>query len=175
LSLKNPHFVWIFFKSKRHCLQPFFKCKQTLKNGANIMTMQTQTEDVFVQKHRSRKGGRPPLLAEERRRNQFTIGFTDAQLAKLEERAEAAGVPEIELIRRLSLNLEFKTIPIANRKAVMELNAIGRNINQVARTLSTGLIAGLDQTAIEKWMANVQQKLNAAGLQLVDGERHGNE
>lgn len=137
------------------------------------MTMQTQPPEEVVKK-RNRRGGRPPLLAEERKRNQFTIGYTDAQLAKLEERAEAAGVPEIELIRRLSLNLEFKTIPTANRKAVMELNAIGRNINQVARTLSTGLIAGLDQTAIEKWMTNVQQKLNQAGLELVDGERHGN-
>lgn len=139
-----------------------------------MTSMTTQPPEEVVKQTRNRRGGRPPLLAEERRRNQFTVGYTDAQLAKLEERAEAAGVPEIELIRRLSLNLEFKTIPTANRKAVMELNAIGRNINQVARTLSTGLIAGLNQSAIENWMTQVQQKLNQAGLELVNGEQNGN-
>jgi hypothetical protein len=135
--------------------------------------MTTQPEVSVKQKPRLRKGGRPELLPQERRRNQFTVGYTDAQLDKLEARAEAAGLTEVELIRRLSLNLDIKTIPSANRTALIELNAIGRNVNQIARKLSTGIVSGLDQAMINTWMINVQQKLNETGQKLVNGDSHG--
>lgn len=135
----------------------------------NMMTTQSDTPSgVSVkQKPDSRRGGRPTLLPEERRRNQLTIGFTDAQFNLLIERAEAAGLSEIELIRRLSLNLEIKTIPAANREAIIELNRIGRNINQVARKLSTGVVSGLTQENINIWLSGISETIAKTGKKLV--------
>lgn len=114
-----------------------------------------------------RKGGRPRLLPEERRSFTFQVGYTEAEYDKLVERAQAAGLTEVELIRRLSLNLEFKTIPIANREAIIELVRIGNNVNQIARKLNQGAVTDLNQESIQRWMDGVSQTLAATGKRLV--------
>lgn len=117
-----------------------------------------------------RRGGRPKLLPEERRDHIFKIGYTKAQYLRLAARADAAGLSEVELIRRLSLDLEFKTIPTANREAIIELNAIGNNVNQIARQLNQGAVENLNQESIQRWIDGVNQSLAAAGKRLVSDD-----
>lgn len=119
------------------------------------------------QKPNRRKGGRPKLLPEEHRRNIYKLGYTDSQNDKLIARADAAGLGEVELIRRLSLDLEIKTIPVANRQAIIELNAIGRNVNQVARKLNQGAVPGISAELVKTWLSEVNRSIAAAGKSLV--------
>ncbi len=90
-----------------------------------------QTQKLEQQK--KRRGGRPRLSLDERRSYQVRIGFTPSQYEKLEERAESAGLNETELIRRLSINQQFCTVPAINRNALIELNKIGVNLNQLTK------------------------------------------
>jgi hypothetical protein len=82
---------------------------------------------------RKRRGGRPKLSPEERRAYTVRVGFTESQYNKLIERAEAAGLADSELIRRLAINQQFHTVPAINRTALIELNKMGVNLNQIAK------------------------------------------
>lgn len=80
-----------------------------------------------------RRGGRPRLSEDERRSYRIKIGFTPSQYQTLVDRAEAAGLSDIELIRRLAINQQFHTVPSINRDALIELNKIGVNLNQLTK------------------------------------------
>lgn len=82
---------------------------------------------------KKRRGGRPKLTPDERRSIQIKVGLTPAQYEKISERAESAGLSDVELIRRLAINQQFNTIPAINRTALIELNKIGVNLNQIAK------------------------------------------
>ena len=82
---------------------------------------------------KNRKVGRPKLSADERRSFQIKIGFTPGQYEALSERAESAGLSDVELIRRLAVNQQFYSVPSVNRTALIELNKIGVNLNQLTK------------------------------------------
>lgn len=86
---------------------------------------------------RSRKGGRPRLLDEERRAFSVRPGFTEHEFSLLEARAESTGLDPAEFVRRLALNKEFYSVPQINREAIIELIKIGNNLNQVAKVANT--------------------------------------
>ncbi len=95
---------------------------------------------------KKRRGGRPRLSPDERRSIQIKVGLTPSQYAKIEERADSAGLSDVELIRRLAINQEFHTVPAINRSALIELNKIGGNINQIAKVAnSTGHLDNLEE------------------------------
>lgn len=94
------------------------------------MNKQTAIETTIRSK---RKGGRPKLLTCELRSYQIKVGFTPAQFLVIEARAENAGMPEAELIRRIAINEEIRTMPAVNREALMQLGKIGTNVNQLAK------------------------------------------
>lgn len=81
-----------------------------------------------------RRGGRPRLSEDERRSYRVKIGFTPGQYQTLVDRAEAAGLSDVELIRRLAINQQFYTVPSINRAALADLNKIGVNLNQLTKT-----------------------------------------
>lgn len=106
-----------------------------------------------IEKSKKRRGGRPKLSEDERRSIQIKVGLTPAQYLKIEERAESAGLSDVELIRRLAINQQFHTVPAINRSALIELNKIGVNLNQIAKvansTSDTNFLNSLDVVRAE--------------------------
>ena len=86
-----------------------------------------------INKKKKRKGGRPRLTSDEKRSFQVKVGFTPSQYQKLSERAETASLAEPEFIRRICINQQIHTIPKVNSQALVELNKIGVNINQLTK------------------------------------------
>ncbi len=118
---------------------------------------------------RKNKGGRPRKLPQERREFCYHPGFSQAENSRLEQRAEAAGLPVAEFIRAACLNLQINSLPAANREAITALNRLGNNINQVARSLNAGLVSGITADQIDAWLNNVQASIAAAGRALHGG------
>ncbi len=115
------------------------------------------------------KCGRPRKIDAERRDFSYRPGYTEAENERLEQRAEAAGLSVAEFIRAATLNLKINSIPAANRDAIVALNRIGNNINQVARSLNAGLVPGITAEQMDAWLDNVQASIAAAGRALHGG------
>lgn len=103
---------------------------------AQIQKNETEHE-VRNSINKKRKGGRPRLTIEERRSYKIKVGFTPSQYEKLSERAENASLAEPEFIRRVCINQPIYTIPKVNSLALIELNKIGVNINQLTKISHT--------------------------------------
>lgn len=88
-------------------------------------------------KKNKRKGGRPRLIAEERRAFSIRPGFNEHEFSTLENRAEIAGLDLCEFVRRLALNQQFLAVPQINRQALAELSKIGTNLNQIAKVANS--------------------------------------
>lgn len=116
------------------------------------------------------KGGRPRKLPQERRDFIAYPCFTESEWAKLETRAAAAGLPVAIFIRTVALNLQINSLPEANREAIVALTRLGNNINQVARSLNTGLVPGITADQMDLWLANIQASIAAAGRALHGGQ-----
>lgn len=124
----------------------------------------TDTEhEVRNSINKKRKGGRPKLIEFERRRNTTRVGFNDSEFDKLEIRAEKVGLDLSEFVRRLALDKEFNSIPAINKTALVELNKIGNNINQIAHALNKNAET---PTALNHTLAQLQNQLQKIGLQL---------
>lgn len=113
---------------------------------------------------KKRKGGRPKLLAEERRSLSIRPGFNEAEFLKLESRAESVGLGLPEFIRRLSLNQPFYAMPAVNRACMVELSRIGNNINQIALVLKSNP----NPAGLTHHLSNIEAALEKIGLQLTD-------
>ena len=88
----------------------------------------------------TRKTGRPKLAADERRDDRLpNIRVTAAERAYVEGQAARAGLPLVEFCRRVILSRRIKAkMPEADARLVDELNAIGVNINQIAKRVNAG-------------------------------------
>lgn len=115
------------------------------------------------------KGGRPRLLPEERRRHIFQPGFNDHEARQLIARAEQAGLDTVELIRRLALNSQINTVPAVNREALIELNRIGNNINQIATGLNASALRPLNSEEAAAWFKKTQATIAEIGRKLTSG------
>ena len=86
--------------------------------------------------------GRPKLAPHERRDDHLpNIRVTTAEREELEARAARAGLTLTELTRRavFSLNVpERSSDTHLNSAALVELNRVGTNLNQIARALNAG-------------------------------------
>jgi hypothetical protein len=112
------------------------------------------------------KGGRPLKQPHEVRSEQVKTRYTLAELDKLRTDANRAGMSLADFVRRASLGVTF-TIRHAGAEpaALTELNKIGINLNQIARSLNRGqgtpyyleqAIAKLDETLTEVARAYVR-------------------
>ena len=81
--------------------------------------------------------GRPPLSEHERRSKQAKIRLTIAEHAHVSAQARAAGMSLAEFVRRRTLGEPVQPrASMADAKLLTELNAIGVNLNQIARNLN---------------------------------------
>lgn len=91
-------------------------------------------------------GGRPTTTAADRRNEVATVRLTLAERAKLDARAAALGLRVSDFIRAAALDSLPPKLAKATRASsgilskdeLRELNAIGVNMNQIARVLNTG-------------------------------------
>lgn len=113
---------------------------------------------------KKRKGGRPKLLAEERRSFSIRPGFNESEFGRLEARADSAGIDLPEFIRRLALNQKFYSVPAINRASMVELSRIGNNINQIARVLKSNP----NPIGLIQQLSRIEAALEKIGLQLTD-------
>lgn len=108
--------------------------------------------------NKKRKGGRPALQHDQRLAVRISIGYTEREAIALSERAELAGVSDIKFIKQISLNQPFKTIPVANRQFLIELNRIGNNINQIAhKANASGSLTPDIHQALEKLQTEISK------------------
>ena len=129
-----------------------------------ILSNETEHEVRNSINKKRRKGGRPRLLNEELRAYSVRPGFNEAEFAKLEDRAEAAGLEIPEFIRRLALNKAFYALPAINKTALAELSRIGNNVNQIARAIK--LNGNGNAIATQQTLTQLQNHLNTIALQL---------
>jgi hypothetical protein len=88
----------------------------------------------------TRKTGRPKKADAERRDDRLpNIRVTATERAYVEEQAARAGLTLVEFCRRVILSRRIKAkMPEADARLVDELNAIGVNINQIAKRVNAG-------------------------------------
>lgn len=84
-------------------------------------------------------GGRPRLDTSERRCRQTNTRWTISEDQAIRASAAAAGITVGEYIRRRALSLPvIAKHARADSRLVHELNAIGVNLNQIARNMNAG-------------------------------------
>lgn len=88
---------------------------------------------------RRRTTGRPVKQPNERRRAQMNIRLTLAEAEHIRAQAAATGLTEAEYVRRAAIGLAVKPVRArADAALLSELNAIGNNVNQLARAVHRG-------------------------------------
>ena len=81
---------------------------------------------------------RPTKQPHEKRTERFNLRFTVAELAHVQDQARLAGLDATEYLRRRALGFVVSPAPRrADAALVSELNAIGVNLNQIARNLNS--------------------------------------
>lgn len=103
------------------------------------------------QKENDNGMGRPELQPEERRTERHNIRFSPNEYEHVRQQADAAGLDVAEYLRRRALGYVVPQAP--HRRGVepgllRELNAIGVNINQIARNLNSGRRQRLDVRSV---------------------------
>lgn len=85
------------------------------------------------------KTGRPVKQPNERRCSQMNIRLTLAEAEYIRVQAAVAGLTEAEYMRRAATELAVKPARArADAALISELNAIGNNVNQLARAVHRG-------------------------------------
>lgn len=121
--------------------------------------MQENTEIPAAKKSRY---GRPQLLKSERRDFKFKIGFNLCEYKKITNRAESAGLSEVELIRQTSLNQQIAAVPQVNKIAYGELAKLASNIKQIRF-----IAAETGQMPTSELLLEVEQKVQQLRTELL--------
>lgn len=110
-------------------------------------------------------GGRPRMSDHERRCRQSKIRLTIAELDYLRAQARTAGMPVAEFVRRRALALPVQPPPShADARLLSEINALGVNLNQIARNSNAGRegIQAVDWSDLQAELSRVLEKIGAA-------------
>ena len=79
------------------------------------------------------------------RNRRFSLWLTDAEFAHLTEQAKAAGLKKEPFIRKLLNGESIRARPPDTYYQLLrEINAIGVNINQIARSVNAGIASRQD-------------------------------
>jgi hypothetical protein len=81
--------------------------------------------------------GRPPIAEEEKRAVKVAVFLSRAEAAQLLEKSRSADIGLPELLRRSGLSRKIEMPrPVFDAEAVIELRAIGQNINRLTRDVA---------------------------------------
>jgi hypothetical protein len=115
-----------------------------------------------------KKTGRPPL-GEKKKTNRVGVFLTAEEFAKIQLQAERARLTEADYLRKCGLKKVIAEPPArANFEGVKAINAIGRNLNTVARGVAVFQVE--DGQKILNVINQIQDDLQAAVSRLWDGE-----
>ena len=80
------------------------------------------------------------------RNHRFSLWLSEREFAYLAKQAKAAGLKKEPFIRKLIMGVEIRPRPPDNiPQLIREINAIGNNINQIARKVNTENRVSQDQ------------------------------
>lgn len=72
------------------------------------------------------------------RNRRFSLWLSDKEFHYLTKQAETAGLKKEPFIRKLIMGIEIRPRPPDNiARLIREINAVGNNINQIARKVNT--------------------------------------
>ena len=102
--------------------------------------MTDPTNDPPKPTDRASRGGRPRLAPDEQRGERLSgIRLTAAERAFVEANAARAGLPLAEFCRRAILRRRIAPpATTTDRAALLAVERIGRNLNQIARRMNAG-------------------------------------
>ena len=109
--------------------------------------------------------GRPPKREHERRVASTRADLTLLEKQFLRDQARAAGMTEAAYVRRRVLGLPITVPkPKTDVRLLYELNAIGVNLNQLARNVNSGRVGvhALDWDVVRAELHKVLSKVGAA-------------
>ena len=97
-------------------------------------------------RRRNPKGGRPPKADGSLRDGSIVLRVTEIEKAAIQDAAKRTGLTASEYLRRLALTEELPFRREAADPALLhELNAVGNNVNQLARSVH------LDTDFVQYW------------------------
>lgn len=115
---------------------------------------------------------RPHKNRAAQRERRATIRFTDEDHAFLLEQAAQAGLSPSEFVRRLVRDSHIEVVqapPMRSMQAIMELNRIGVNLNQLARIgNATGKIPARLPPLLERINALLDDAMDLEPLEALD-------
>lgn len=105
--------------------------------------------------------------AREKRNQRFEIALNGKELAEIEKRADAVGLPASAYMRSVALGIEPPVRKLGiEAEAVTALNRIGSNINQIAKVANASKTLAPDQIkvliATHKGLAQIAGRINSA-------------
>ena len=109
--------------------------------------------------------GRPKKADGERRCKQTNHRWTVAEDIYLRRQAQVAGLSVAEFVRRRALSMPVTAPPSqTDARLLHELNAIGVNVNQLARNLNSGRegIHAIDWSTVEAELRRLIEKVGAS-------------
>lgn len=110
-------------------------------------------------------GGRPRKTDDEYRGYSIMVSLNEFENAKLQERADSVGLGSQKMrssfIRKLILNAKINSISPISKNAIIELNRIGQNLNQLTKLANSNNQIDPNQIAqIHAEIRNIGQNLH---------------
>lgn len=114
-------------------------------------------------------GGRPKKAATEYRFKKIEVSLTDFENQKLQERADSVGLgsksQRSTFVRKLILNAKINSISPISKTALIELNRIGQNLNQLTK------LAHSNATIDASQIAQIHAEIKTIGQNLLGVNR----
>lgn len=108
---------------------------------------------------------RPKKEQREARTERLNLRFSPDEWGEIEAKARAAGLSATEFCRMAALGVRIEAAPVDRAPAspagvahVVALNRVGVNLNQIARSLNSGM--GLEPRELETSLHRVNQLLD---------------
>ena len=86
--------------------------------------------------------GRPPLAPALRRSVRLRLNLNAAEVERLTEHADLAGMPLLDYVRLIALTRRAPRggVPAVNRELLVQLSRLANNLNQLTRLVHTGRV-----------------------------------
>jgi MobC-like protein len=120
--------------------------------------------EQLKQPTKTNKGGRPRKLDDEFRGYTCAVSLNEKENSRLIERAESVGLGALKMrasfIRKLIMNAKINSISPISKDALVELNRIGQNLNQLAKLANSNHVAktnlAIDPSQINQIHADIK-------------------
>lgn len=107
-----------------------------------------------------------PRLGEKKKTHRIGVFLTADEYAQIAAKAESTNLTPADFLRQTGLGKRIASPPPeANREALLELNAIGRNLNQLLVLMRVGEM--LPETGLENRIERIAELLRQVAKELI--------